>query len=37
MRGVFAKTDIKKGDDLIFVPKEALMNRDNLFESPLGK
>ena len=37
MRGVYAKKDFKKGDQLIFVPYSGLMERNQVIESPIGK
>ena len=37
MRGVYAKKDFKKGDQLIFVPLNALTERNRVFETSIGK
>jgi hypothetical protein len=37
MRGVFAKKDISKGSSLVFVPYDALIERDMMFNTPLGE
>lgn len=37
MRGVYAKKDFKKGDQLIFVPYNALMERNKVFDTPIGE
>ena len=38
MRGVYAKRDFKKGDQIVFVPYNALIEKNKLFtETPLGQ
>jgi hypothetical protein len=37
MRGVYAKRDFKKGEQLIFVPYDTLIERNMVFDTPIGK
>ena len=37
MRGVYAKKDFQKGDQLIFVPYDALIERNMVFKTPIGE
>ena len=38
MRGVYAKRDFKKGDQIVFVPYNALIEKNKVFtETPLGQ
>ena len=37
MRGVFAKSDIKRGDILVFVPYNALLDMNSIQNTTLGE
>ena len=38
MRGVYAKKDFSKGDQLVFVPYDALIEKNKVYrDTPLGK
>ena len=36
MRGVYAKRDIKQGEEIIFVPYHSLFEASKVFDTPLG-
>jgi hypothetical protein len=36
-RGIFAAIDIKKGEEVLFIPKKFLITKEQIESTPLGK